>query len=302
MTSPNPSGSMPNPFDNPYTQPQPDQTDQPGQTSQTGQPQPGAYTQSGPYAQPGAYQQPQPDQSQQNPYAQSGPYAQPQPGQPLPQGMPAYGYGQAYGQGYGQPYGQPFTIGEPPLNQPWYGIGFIPAVQRFFLKYATFSGRASRGEFWWAVLFLVLAGWVLDMITGFMPTMVQYIAAAIWALATIVPYVAVAVRRLHDTNKSGWWVLLPGIPYVISEVLSLVILQHVNGMTSMFMDIDPGNQTALQAAMQEFMRMAMPALTVTVCSLFFLISGIVLMTARTNPAGVRFDAAAQAPAQAAPQQ
>ena len=42
----------------------------------------------------------------------------------------------------------------------------------------------------------------------------------VWTLATIVPYVALAVRRVHDTNKSGWWVLLPGIPYVISEIVN----------------------------------------------------------------------------------
>ena len=43
----------------------------------------------------------------------------------------------------------PQTGAEPPLEWPWYGIGFVAAVKRFFKKYATFNGRASRGEYWW---------------------------------------------------------------------------------------------------------------------------------------------------------
>ena len=74
-----------------------------------------------------------------------------------------------------------------------------------------FSGRASRVEYWWFVLFIVLA----DIIATAVDTVVLGTdledtrpLAAIWGLATLIPSLAIGVRRLHDINKSGWWLLL----------------------------------------------------------------------------------------------
>lgn len=113
--------------------------------------------------------------------------------------------------------------GEPPLNQPYYGAPIGAAAKRFFKKYATFSGRASRSEFWWWTLIAGIVSIVLNIISqaaggntmsasGAMTmsggATVVSVIAGIWALATIVPTLALAWRRLHDTNRSGAWYLL----------------------------------------------------------------------------------------------
>lgn len=107
----------------------------------------------------------------------------------------------------------------PPLDWPHYGIGFVPAVKRAFQKYATFDGRASRGEFWWwalanALVVAVLYGLGLGL--GFATARGDQIGVAgipflilllVWALATIIPNIAVTIRRLHDAGYSGWFYL-----------------------------------------------------------------------------------------------
>jgi uncharacterized membrane protein YhaH (DUF805 family) len=79
------------------------------------------------------------------------------------------------------------------------------------MKYATFSGRASRSEFWWTYLgwfLILLAAVVLDVVTGLgLFTVVAY-------LGGILPMLAVMVRRLHDTGRSGWMFLIGLIPFV----------------------------------------------------------------------------------------
>ena len=99
-------------------------------------------------------QDPYGQQSAQQPYGQQG-YGQQSYGQ--------QGYGQnPYGQGYAVPaYGSQATGDPGTLDLPYYGIGFIPAIKRAFSKYARFDGRASRGEYWWWVLFLAIVGIVL---------------------------------------------------------------------------------------------------------------------------------------------
>ncbi|GAB3276167.1 hypothetical protein GCM10027449_15300 [Sinomonas notoginsengisoli] len=121
--------------------------------------------------------------------------------------------------------------GEPPLWAPYYGAPFKAAVQRVFKKYATFSGRASRAEYWWWALVSGVVGIVLNIITGAgmvnstdaygysAPTpgpvsIVGYILLIVWGLAIIVPSLALTIRRLHDVNMSGWMVLLGLIPFI----------------------------------------------------------------------------------------
>ena len=85
-------------------------------------------------------------------------------------------------------------------------MDMIESVKTCFKKYATFSGRATRSEFW----FFYLAYWIVTLITAvvFFPLM------AIWSLATLIPFYAVSARRLHDINKSGWFQLFYLIPLV----------------------------------------------------------------------------------------
>ncbi|HET9029513.1 MAG TPA: DUF805 domain-containing protein [Candidatus Aquilonibacter sp.] len=101
-------------------------------------------------------------------------------------------------------------------------------------KYATFTGRARRAEYWWFALFNVLALVVLEVIFGVFGAVLgsKNPIALIFALplfayilAIIVPSIAVGVRRLHDVNQSGWLILLnliPGIGPLILLVLSLL--------------------------------------------------------------------------------
>ena len=94
-------------------------------------------------------------------------------------------------------------------------------------KYADFSGRASRPEFWWYVLALCVAFVVVRIVEGIFG--ISHMFWYAWGpltlllrLATIVPSLAVAVRRLHDTDRSGWWVLLPLVPEVLTMGMAVM--------------------------------------------------------------------------------
>jgi uncharacterized membrane protein YhaH (DUF805 family) len=90
-------------------------------------------------------------------------------------------------------------------------------------NYAGFSGRAPRAEFWWFYLLLVVAylvAMIIDSLVGFTLLGPYGIITALVAIAFLVPYLAVLVRRLHDTERSGWWILLPVVPYAIVGFLS----------------------------------------------------------------------------------
>ena len=126
-----------------------------------------------------------------------------------------------------QPNAFPAQAGEPPLWAPLYGASFQQAVQRFFKKYATFSGRASRSEYWWWALVSFIVGIIINIITntGMTTTpsgaavlgpgaVVGIILAVIWGLATIVPSLALLARRLHDVNLSAWLILIVLVPFL----------------------------------------------------------------------------------------
>jgi uncharacterized membrane protein YhaH (DUF805 family) len=83
---------------------------------------------------------------------------------------------------------------------------FPQAVQACFRKYIQFSGRSARSEYWYWVLFVVVAGAVCHLIH-------QYLGY-LFSLVTILPGIAVAARRLHDIGRSGWWQLLVFVPVI----------------------------------------------------------------------------------------
>ena len=81
------------------------------------------------------------------------------------------------------------------------------------LNYANFTGRAGRPEYWWWVLFAVVASLILGLVDRMigmqiLGTIFMQILGTIFMLATIIPGIAVGVRRLHDLGKSGWWLLI----------------------------------------------------------------------------------------------
>ena len=105
-----------------------------------------------------------------------------------------------------QPYGAG-PVGEVPLSQPLRGASPRDAIVRFFKKYAGFEGRASRSEFWWAILFTFVVNMAINLILGADST-AGSIVGGLFALAILVPQLSVGARRLHDTGRSGWWQLL----------------------------------------------------------------------------------------------
>jgi uncharacterized membrane protein YhaH (DUF805 family) len=110
-------------------------------------------------------------------------------------------------------------------------------------RYAVFSGRSRRKEFWMYILFIVIVSVVLSIIdaalglggktytstatpggpnafgAGFSAGSRGGLLANLFSLATLIPSLAVSVRRLHDVDKSGWWILLPLGPYLIGAVM-----------------------------------------------------------------------------------
>jgi uncharacterized membrane protein YhaH (DUF805 family) len=91
---------------------------------------------------------------------------------------------------------------------------FSEAISSGFRNYVSFSGRASRSELWYWILFAVLIGIVMTIIdVGVLSINVQPLSS-IWSLITFLPSLAIGVRRLHDTDRSGWWWLLAFIPLI----------------------------------------------------------------------------------------
>lgn len=157
-------------------------------------------------------------------------------------GAPGYG---AYGYGYPGAGARP-TYPVPQIPTP-VGLGFIEAIKAVFSKYATFQGRASRSEYWWfflfqallavlftAILFIAFFGTLAGYNRGFMPGR----SGGIWVfllvvgglflvsmLVLIVPSIAVAVRRLHDVDLSGWFYLVTFIPSVGGIILIVLCAQ-----------------------------------------------------------------------------
>ena len=113
-------------------------------------------------------------------------------------------------------------------------MSFFDAIQTVWSKYAIFSGRASRPEFWWWTLFTVL----LSILMGFMDeALTEAATEAAWGYAPfaeilwveplglitsmvlMLPSISVGVRRLHDIDRSGWWYLIILIPIIGALVL-----------------------------------------------------------------------------------
>ena len=94
-------------------------------------------------------------------------------------------------------------------------------------KYADFSGRARRKEYWLFVLFNIVISCVLTIVDVMIGTYSQAVGigvlAGIYALAVLIPGIAVSVRRLHDTDRSGWWLLIVLIP-IIGPIVLIVFM------------------------------------------------------------------------------
>lgn len=85
-------------------------------------------------------------------------------------------------------------------------MNFQESIKTCFSKYTDFEGRAKRPEFWWFVLFTLIASLILGVISDAL--------SGIFSLLVLLPSLAVGARRLHDIGKSGWWQLLWLIPVI----------------------------------------------------------------------------------------
>lgn len=99
-------------------------------------------------------------------------------------------------------------------------MSFGEAISSVFSKYATFSGRACRSEYWYFYLFNFLIGVVLVLLSRAVEVF-NYVRFA-YSLAVFIPGIAVTVRRLHDIGKSGWTYLLVLFPIILLFVISVV--------------------------------------------------------------------------------
>lgn len=125
------------------------------------------------------------------------------------------------------------------LDQPLYHATIGQALGRFWRKYTTLRGRASRSEFWWWFLIYAAVGVLLSianqLIVGAAPagqtdtaTIIGHVvavsvASTAWSLVNLVGGVTVSVRRLHDTNRSGWWWFIQLIP-VLGSITMIILV------------------------------------------------------------------------------
>ena len=100
-------------------------------------------------------------------------------------------------------------------------ISPVDAVKKGFENYTNFDGRATRPEFWWFAGFVYIVGIVLYVVDlglfGF-----PILSGILW-LATLLPFIAVGIRRMHDTDKSGWFILtwfIPCVGWIIMIILA----------------------------------------------------------------------------------
>ena len=97
-------------------------------------------------------------------------------------------------------------------------MSFLESVRSVLTKYATFSGRACRSEYWWFFLFYALVGIVAGLLDSTLGSEVGLVGV-LSSLALFLPSLAVTARRLHDAGWSGWWLLtiLPPIIFVFMK-------------------------------------------------------------------------------------
>jgi len=131
-----------------------------------------------------------------------------------------------------------------PLDAPYYNAPFAVAFTRFWQKYATFSGRASRSEYWWWYLVAFVVNLVFNLLSFLLggygyqldqsyapPSAGAIVVFSLWAvfgLVTIVPSLALLARRLHDTDHSAGWIFIALVPFVGGIILLVFTLMGPN--------------------------------------------------------------------------
>jgi uncharacterized membrane protein YhaH (DUF805 family) len=163
------------------------------------------------------------------------------------------------------------SAAQPPVGTPWHEATFGASFVRFWRGYAVFRGRTARAEFWfWALWWFLISllaniAFGAGVLTSFTdpsgpaappPQVEQALEAvdlfpvwgyllsalppvaqialgvfAVLSLASLVPWIAITVRRLHDTGRSGWWVLLAAVPLGNAVLAVLLVLPSITEST-----------------------------------------------------------------------
>jgi uncharacterized membrane protein YhaH (DUF805 family) len=123
-------------------------------------------------------------------------------------------------------------------------MNFVEAVKSGYANYVNFSGRSQRSAYWWWMLFQIVVALVIALLEGggsfsrgagsMEFAVVGGLFSTIWSLANIVPGIAVSVRRLHDLDKSGWWLLIGLIPLVGAIILLVWFCSRGTGGANRF--------------------------------------------------------------------
>ena len=95
-------------------------------------------------------------------------------------------------------------------------MNFVDSIKLGFSNYVNFTGRACRSEYWYWILFVFIGFVVAEIIDALTGKPIFY---TLFSLAVIIPNIAIGVRRLHDLDRSGWWLLLSFIPLVGAIIL-----------------------------------------------------------------------------------
>ncbi len=104
-------------------------------------------------------------------------------------------------------------------------MSFADAIKSCFSQYVGFAGRARRSEFWYFYLFTIIVSIVASVLQRAVSNSSSGVITGIVGLALILPSLAVGVRRLHDTGRSGWWILIGLIPVIGTIVLIVFYVQ-----------------------------------------------------------------------------
>lgn len=113
----------------------------------------------------------------------------------------------------------------------------IEAYKKFWSNYANFNGRTSRADYWWTFLANFLVGVVIGFVCGFISGLtgasngevslgIPTLLSSIYSFVILVPSIAIGVRRLHDINKSGWYLLMGLIPLVGTIIILVYYLSN----------------------------------------------------------------------------
>lgn len=167
------------------------------------------------------------------------------------------------------------------IEQPKYGCSFTEAIKRFYKKYAVFSGRASRSEYWFVVLFYSLVSLAAIVLAAIAPPLAVIIGIVLilFCLASIVPSLALYARRLHDVNISAWFIVIQ----VVLSIIGFIITMSSSSNTDANYSIT-SSSSSMNASFS-----SSNVLPMLICNTIPSIIAFILVLLPSKPAGARFD-------------